>query len=80
MSQFQSIKLQTYDHRISALLLALSPLWVSASVSAEELNQVDPVSAIDAKITEKTSDIERISANQKYHIENLNNYRTQTVS
>jgi len=42
------------NFRISALVLALSPLWVSASVSAEELNQVDPVSAIDAKSQRKT--------------------------
>ena len=59
------------NFRISALLLALSPLWVSASVSAEELNQVDPVSAIDAKITEKNSDIERISATKVSATENL---------
>ncbi|MFL7036005.1 PEGA domain-containing protein [Vibrio lentus] len=59
------------NFRISALLLALSPLWVSASVSAEELNQVDPVSAIDAKLTEKNSDIERISATRVSATENL---------
>ena len=59
------------NFRISALLLALSPLWVSASVSAEELNQVDPVSAIDAKLTEKNSDIERISATKVSATENL---------
>ncbi|WP_299689872.1 PEGA domain-containing protein [uncultured Vibrio sp.] len=61
------------NFRISALLLALSPLWVSASVSAEELNQVDPdpVSAIDAKLTEKNSYIERISATKVSATENL---------
>ncbi|KAB0301317.1 PEGA domain-containing protein [Vibrio fortis] len=59
------------NFRISALLLALSPLWVSASVSAEELNQVDPVSAIDAKLTEKNSDIERISETQVSAAEKL---------
>jgi hypothetical protein len=59
------------NFRISALLLALSPLWVSASLSAEELNQVDPVSAIDAKLTEKSSELERISVTKISATENL---------
>ncbi|TXZ02200.1 chromosome partitioning protein ParA, partial [Vibrio cholerae] len=37
--------------RIPALLLALSPLWVSASVYAEEVTQADPVAAIDEKLS-----------------------------
>ncbi len=39
--------------RIPALLLALSPLWVSASVYAEEVTQADPVAAIDEKLSNK---------------------------
>ncbi|MFA0112196.1 PEGA domain-containing protein [Vibrio sp. 10N.261.46.E11] len=65
------------NFRISALLLALSPLWVSASLSAEELNQVDPVSAIDAKLTEKNSDIERISATKVSATETLKQLQNQ---
>ncbi|MDN3702577.1 PEGA domain-containing protein [Vibrio artabrorum] len=65
------------NFRISALLLALSPLWVSASLSAEELNQVDPVSAIDAKLTEKNSDIERIAATQISAAEHLKQQQNQ---
>ncbi|MBW3695263.1 PEGA domain-containing protein [Vibrio sp. T187] len=52
------------NFRISALLLALSPFWVSASVSAEELNQVDPVTAIDEKLDAKSNDIEQLSGVQ----------------
>ncbi|ASF94336.1 PEGA domain-containing protein [Vibrio anguillarum] len=48
--------------RIPALLLALSPFWVSASVYAEEVIQVDPVTAIDEKMTTKQTEIDAISA------------------
>ena len=65
------------NFRISALLLALSPLWVSASVSAEELNQVDPVSAIDAKLHNKSSDIEQLSATKVSAAENLQQLKNQ---
>ncbi|EEX36243.1 chromosome segregation ATPase [Vibrio metschnikovii] len=49
-------------YHLPALLLALSPLWVSASVFAEEVTQVDPVAAIDEKITIKQSEIDTIAA------------------
>ncbi|MGL5430785.1 MAG: PEGA domain-containing protein [Vibrio sp.] len=46
--------------RIPALLLALFPLWVSASVYAEEVTQVDPVVAIDEKLSNKQNEINAI--------------------
>ncbi|WP_000588513.1 PEGA domain-containing protein [Vibrio mimicus] len=46
--------------RIPALLLALSPLWVSASVYAEEVTQVDPVATIDEKLSNKQNEINAI--------------------
>lgn len=54
---------------IPALLLALSPIWVTASVYAEEVNgtQVDPVAAIDDQLTAKQGEIDSISS--KYDAE-----------
>ncbi|MGY5744550.1 hypothetical protein ACXHPP_16245, partial [Vibrio cincinnatiensis] len=49
-------------YHLPALLLALSPFWVSASVSAEEMTQVDPVAAIDEKISIKQNEIENIAS------------------
>ncbi|EKO3955560.1 PEGA domain-containing protein [Vibrio fluvialis] len=49
-------------HRLPALLLALSPIWVSASVYADEVTQVDPVTAIDEKISTKQSEIDSIAS------------------
>ncbi|MZI95267.1 PEGA domain-containing protein [Vibrio sp. CAIM 722] len=49
-------------HRIPALLLALSPIWVSASVYANDVKSVDPVASIDTKLTTKQSDIDAISS------------------
>ncbi|MCG3728751.1 PEGA domain-containing protein [Vibrio cincinnatiensis] len=49
-------------YHLPALLLALSPFWVSASVSAEEITQVDPVAAIDEKISIKQNEIESIAS------------------
>ena len=46
--------------RIPALLLALTPVWLSASVSAEDISQADPVAAIDEKIEAKHSEISNI--------------------
>ncbi|WP_295891950.1 PEGA domain-containing protein [uncultured Vibrio sp.] len=48
--------------RIPALLLALSPFWVSLSVNAEETNQVDPVAAIDEKINIKQNELDTIAS------------------
>ncbi|MGF1709467.1 PEGA domain-containing protein [Vibrio kagoshimensis] len=67
------------NFRISALLLALSPFWVSASVSAEELNQVDPVSAIDAKLQNKNSDIEQLSATKISATEDLQQLKNTNI-
>lgn len=49
-------------YRIPALLLALSPLWVTASVNAEQVTQADPVASIDEKISIKQNEIDTISS------------------
>ncbi len=49
-------------YRIPALLLALSPIWVTASVYAEQVTQVDPVASIDEKISIKQNEIDAISS------------------
>ncbi|EGR5062619.1 PEGA domain-containing protein [Vibrio cholerae] len=46
--------------RIPALLLALSPIWVSASIHAEEVTQIDPVVAIDEKLSNKQNEVNAI--------------------
>lgn len=48
--------------RIPALLVALSPFWLSASISAEETNQVDPVTTIDTKLDQKKTEMATISS------------------
>ncbi len=48
-------------YHLPALLLSLSPLWVSASVFADEITQVDPVTAIDEQITLKQTEIDAIA-------------------
>ncbi|RJX69743.1 PEGA domain-containing protein [Vibrio sinensis] len=48
--------------RIPALLLALSPLWVSTSVFAEEQALTDPVAEIDTKLSNKQSEIDSLSS------------------
>ncbi|MEH0667388.1 PEGA domain-containing protein [Vibrio scophthalmi] len=57
--------------RIPALLLALSPLWVSTSTFAEESTQVDPVSAIDSKLNNKESEQDAMAAEYKSEAERL---------
>ena len=47
--------------RIPALLIALSPLWVSTSVFAETADSADPVAAIDAKLENKQSELQALS-------------------
>lgn len=49
-------------HRIPALLLALSPIWVTTSVQANEVKPVDQVASIDKKLTNKQSDIDALSS------------------
>ncbi|WP_260260496.1 PEGA domain-containing protein [Vibrio intestinalis] len=48
--------------RIPALLLALSPFWVSTSVVAESANSTDPVIAIDKKLSNKQSEMSNLAA------------------
>ncbi len=59
--------------RIPALLLALSPLWVSASVYAEEVTQADPVAAIDEKLSNKQMKSTRFSPTTRWKAVNCNN-------
>lgn len=47
--------------RIPALLLALSPFWLSTSVSAEEAS-ADPVAAIDIKLSNKQLEMSTVAA------------------
>lgn len=56
--------------RIPALLLALTPFWSTASFATEEVQQVDPVVAIDEKIDQKKADIDAV--NQEYDSESAN--------
>ncbi|MCK6264338.1 PEGA domain-containing protein [Vibrio sp. ZSDE26] len=62
--------------RIPALLLALSPFWVSVSVNAEEANQIDPVAAIDEKIEFKQNELNTIASDfeaESSKLQQLNN-------
>ena len=43
--------------RIPALLLALSPLWVSTSIFADENVQADPVAEIESKLENKEAEM-----------------------
>jgi len=55
-------------------MLALSPLfWATASVHAEEANasQVDPVVTIDGKLSNKKSEIDKISSQYDSEVANL---------
>ncbi|NAX21252.1 PEGA domain-containing protein [Vibrio sp. V39_P1S14PM300] len=63
--------------RIPALLLALSPLWVSPSILAQDsAPNVDAVSAIDGQLTDKQSQIDSVTAElstQSNHLQQLKN-------
>lgn len=48
--------------RIPALLLALSPLWVSTSIFAEESVQADPVAEIESKLENKEAEMGTMAA------------------
>jgi archaellum component FlaC len=58
---------------IPALLLALSPIWVSAFAHAEEshVSQVDPVAAIDNKLNTKQDEIKSVSSGYDTEIAKL---------
>ncbi|WP_162047767.1 PEGA domain-containing protein [Vibrio taketomensis] len=47
--------------RIPALLLALSPFWLSTSVAAEEAS-ADPVAVIDEKLSNKQTELDTLTA------------------
>lgn len=68
--------------RIPALLLALSPLWVSASVFAEEVTQVDPVVTIDEKLSNKQNEINAILTDYEVEsgkLQQLKNERSRLI-
>ncbi|NOH78442.1 PEGA domain-containing protein [Vibrio sp. RE86] len=47
--------------RVPALLLALSPFWVTTSVLAEQTAQTDPVSELEKKIKTKQTEIDNMA-------------------
>ncbi|MBD1558092.1 PEGA domain-containing protein [Vibrio sp. S9_S30] len=47
-------------HRIPALFLALTPIWLPSSVQAEDIQSVDLVAAIDEKITQNQEKIDSV--------------------
>lgn len=53
--------------RIPALLIALSSCWLSTSALAKEAKQVDPVAAIDLKLSTKQAEIDSVA--KEYDIE-----------
>ena len=57
--------------RVPALLLALSPFWVTTSVLAEESVQADPVSEIENKIDTKEAEINTMTAEYNSESERL---------
>ncbi|WED23549.1 PEGA domain-containing protein [Vibrio sp. JC009] len=61
--------------RIPALMLALTPFWSTVSIAADDVQQVDPVVAIDAKLDQKKADID--SVNTEYETESANLKRLQ---
>lgn len=64
-------------HRIPALLLALTPFWISATTQAEELQQVDPVTAINEKISQKHDEIATIEQDYSAQVSQLNRLQQQ---
>ncbi|MCE0495121.1 PEGA domain-containing protein [Vibrio salinus] len=65
---------------IPALMLALSPLWVTtSSVYAEEaaVSQVDPVATIDSRIDEKKSEIDKISSQYDAEVATLQQLKNE---
>ncbi len=47
--------------RTPALLMALCPLWASVTISAEEVTPVDPISAIDTKLSNKQAELDAMA-------------------
>ncbi|MDG3086292.1 PEGA domain-containing protein [Vibrio hannami] len=56
--------------RIPALLLALTPFWSAVSIAADDVQQVDPVVAIDGKLDQKKADIDAV--NKEFEEESTN--------
>lgn len=65
--------------QITALIFAFSPLWVTASVYAEEVNgtQVDPVAAIDNQLKNKQNEIDAISAQYDAEVSKLQQLKAE---
>ncbi len=64
---------------IPALMFALSPIWVTTSVYAEEatVSQVDPVATIDNRLDEKKSEIDKISSQYDTEVATLQQYKNE---
>lgn len=63
--------------RIPALLLALTPFWVSTSTLAEESASSDPVAAIETKIKQKQSELDAISTEYSEEAEQLQQLQSE---
>ncbi|WP_333001880.1 PEGA domain-containing protein [Vibrio coralliilyticus] len=63
--------------RIPALLLALSPMWVSTSVFAETATSADPVATIDGKLENKQSELQTLGAEFEQESERLQQLRAE---
>ncbi|RQW65046.1 PEGA domain-containing protein [Vibrio viridaestus] len=64
---------------IPALMLALNPVWVTTSVHAEEatVSQVDPVAAIDSKMSDKKGEIDNLSSQYDKEVGNLQQLKNE---
>ncbi|MDN3680792.1 PEGA domain-containing protein [Vibrio tapetis subsp. quintayensis] len=58
--------------RIPALLLALTPILMSAHSQAEDIQQIDPVAAINEKISLKNDDIKTVEQDAETQTTQLN--------
>lgn len=63
--------------RIPALLLALSPFWLSAPISAEELNLADQVAAITDKMEKKQVEIDLVEQEYNTESQKLQQFRQE---
>lgn len=63
--------------RIPALLLALTPFWVSTSTFAEESASSDPVAAIESKIKHKQSELDSMSTEYSAEAEQLQQLQSE---
>lgn len=63
--------------RLPALLLALTPFWVSTSTFAEESAPSDPVAAIEIKIKQKESELDSVTNEVSAETEQLRQLQSE---